>query len=531
MNGINSQIKLLDCTLRDGGHDIDSRFGRKVICNLIEKLTLSNVDIIEIGFLKKREYDIDTAVFNNIEQAKELVKDYGRDDSEFALLAQQDQYDAELLPQNDGIINCIRVSFHINDYMQGLEFCKIVKAKGYKVYCNPINIMGYSDEHLLELIEKVNELEPHTFTIVDTFGSMQREDLRRITYILLNNLRKSINLAVHLHENMSLSYSLAQEILRFNLNGRELTIDASLRGMGRIPGNLPIELIANYLNQNFAKNYDLDAIYDAIENNINFFYKKLKWGYDPIYSLSGQYNLHRTYAEYLKETGKLGTKDIRKILSDIPEDKRALYDAEYITDAYYKYMNVQCEDYENIEKLKTIFGGKSVVLIAAGRSIVTERPMIKDFLQSHTDAKVVSVNFYSDLYDCNFAFFSNIKRYGNSITKIPESTILTSNLSRISIGGETVVAYDKLCHDTDVVKERDNSLFMILNLLMRLNVLEIYLIGFDGYTNTGDDYYISAYDNYDQPASINLDISNILYSSFDMDNQIHFVTHSLYLNK
>lgn len=528
MNGINSHIKLLDCTLRDGGHDIDSHFGRNVICNLIEKLTMANVDIIEIGFLKKREYDIDTAVFNNIEQAKELVKDYGHCGCEFALLAQQDQYDAELLPQNDGTINCIRVSFHINDYMQGLEFCKIAKSKGYKVYCNPINIMGYSDEHLLELIEKVNAIEPHTFTIVDTFGSMQCEDLRRITYILLNNLKENINLAVHLHENMSLSYSLAQEILRFNLNRRELTIDASLRGMGRIPGNLPVELIANYLNQNFAKNYDLDAIYDAIENNINFFYKKLKWGYDPIYSLSGQYNLHRTYAEYLKKTGKLGAKDIRKILSDIPEDKRVLYDAEYIADAYFRYMNVRYDDCESIKKLKSIFEGKDVVLIAAGHSIATERSMIKEFIQNHADAKVVSVNFYSDLYDCDFTFFSNIKRYGNSINKIPESTILTSNLSRISVGGETVVAYDKLCIDTDIVKERDNSLFMILNLLIKLNVLEIYLIGFDGYTNIGDNYYISVYDNYDQPTSINLDISNILYSSFDMEKRIHFVTHSLY---
>lgn len=528
MNGSNSHIKLLDCTLRDGGHDIDSRFGRNVICNLIRKLTMANTDIIEIGFLKKQEYDSDTAVFNNIAQAKELVEGYGHCGCEFALLAQQDQYDAELLPQNDGIINCIRVSFHINDYMQGLDFCKIVRSKGYKVYCNPINIMGYSDEQLLELVEKVNVIEPHTFTIVDTFGSMQCEDLRRITYILLNNLKESINLAVHLHENMSLSYSLAQEILRFNMNGRELTIDASLRGMGRIPGNLPIELIANYLNRNFAKDYDLDEIYDAIENNINFFYKKLQWGYDPIYSLSGQYNLHRSYAEYLKKTGKLGAKDIRKILNDIPEDKRVLYDAEYIADAYFRYMNIGCDDRENVNKLKLIFESKDVVLIASGYSIVAEKDMIQEFIKSHADAKFVSVNFYSDLYDCDYAFFSNIKRYGNSINKIPETTILTSNLCRISVGGEMVVAYDRLCIDTDIVKERDNSLFMMLNLLMKLSVGEIYLIGFDGYTNIGDDYYISVYDNYDQPASINRDISNILYSLFDMKKQIHFVTHSLY---
>lgn len=528
MNEFNSRIKLLDCTLRDGGHDIDSRFGRNVICNLIEKLTMAKTDIIEIGFLKKQEFNSDVAVFGEINQAKELVKNYRDYRGEFALLAQQDQYDVNLLPQNDGIINCIRVSFHINDYMEGLEFCKRAKLKGYKVYCNPINIMGYSDEHLLELIRKVNIVEPHTFTIVDTFGSMQYEDLRRITYILLNNLKENINLAIHLHENMSLSYSLAQEILRFNLNGRELTIDASLRGMGRIPGNLPVELIADYLNRNFSKNYDLDAIYDAIENDINFFYKKLQWGYDPIYSLSGQYNLHRTYAEYLKNTGKLGAKDIKKILNDIPEEKRVLYDASYIEAAYLKYMNVECDDCEDIKILKSIFFGKDVLLLGAGRSILSEKETVNGFIQSHNDAKVVSVNYYSDLYNCDYAFFSNIKRYGNSINKMPEKTIITSNLSRIAAGGEMIVAYDKLCVDTNIVQERDNSLFMVLNLLVRLNAEKIYLIGFDGYMNTGEDYYISAYDNFDQPNTINSDISKILYSSFNMDTQIHFVTHSLY---
>lgn len=528
MGSNNSQIKLLDCTLRDGGHDIDCRFGKKVIRNIVEKLVQSNVEIVELGFLKKEVYSEDATIYNSVEQAKKIVKEYQEAKCEFALLAQQDQYDANLLPINDGIINCIRVSFHINDYMDGLEFCRVAKEKGYKIYCNPINIMGYPDEKLLELIDKVNALEPHTFTIVDTFGSMNHEDLRRIMYILLKNLSKSINLAVHLHENMSLSYSLAQDILSFNLNGRELTIDASLRGMGRIPGNMPIELISNYLNQNYGKNYDLDVIYDAIENNIDFFYRKLKWGYDPIYSLSGQFNIHRTYAEYLKDTGKLGAKDIRKILGDIPEDKRVLYDAEYIYQAYLQYMSIPYDDADSINKLKMKLNNKEVVLIASGRSILFQKETIDEFIRDKKDAVVISVNFYSELHNCDFAFFSNIKRYGNCVGKKPEITVMTSNLKRISVGGETVIAYDKLCQETDVIKERDNSLFMILNLLNILEVSEVFLIGFDGYSSAGEDYFATVYDNYVQPDSINEDISRILYSAFDMDNKIHFVTHSLY---
>ena len=45
-------IKLLDCTLRDGGYVNDWKFGKSAIKDIKENLELSGVEIIELGFIK-----------------------------------------------------------------------------------------------------------------------------------------------------------------------------------------------------------------------------------------------------------------------------------------------------------------------------------------------------------------------------------------------------------------------------------------------------------------------------------------------
>lgn len=45
-----SNVQILDCSLRDGGHLNSSKFGYKIIKGFIEKLAFANTDIVEIGF-------------------------------------------------------------------------------------------------------------------------------------------------------------------------------------------------------------------------------------------------------------------------------------------------------------------------------------------------------------------------------------------------------------------------------------------------------------------------------------------------
>lgn len=97
---------------------------------------------------------------------------------------------------------------------------------------------------------------------------LRQSILVRFYSLCENNLDKDIVLELHLHENMAMSYSLAQTFLEIKKYERRCVIDASLNGMGRVPGNLCIELIVDYLNRNYGYQYDIDSILDAIQEYV-----------------------------------------------------------------------------------------------------------------------------------------------------------------------------------------------------------------------------------------------------------------------
>ena len=336
------KIRLLDCTLRDGGYINGWDFGEKTIRKIITELVRAGTDLIEAGFLRDCEYQRDRTLFNSVSELKQILpEEHGR--TGFVVMALHDQYDVRKLEENDGTVSAVRVTFHDYDAEEGLTFCRRVMEKGYPLFVNPINIMGYEDGELLRLLEKVNRLGPDGFSIVDTFGSMTKKELIRIYSLCENNLEEGITLGLHLHENMAQSFLLAQSFLEMRAQERNCVVDASLNGMGRVPGNLCIELIMDYLNRNYSKSYDIDPVLDAIEKYITPAREQESWGYMAEYFLSAKFNVHRNYAEYLLSEGCFTAKDMHRILQEIPKEKKSAYDEKYIAALCREYRSSAAE--------------------------------------------------------------------------------------------------------------------------------------------------------------------------------------------
>lgn len=323
------KIRLLDCTLRDGGYINNWNFGESTIRKIIAELVRAGTDLIEVGFLRDCAYERDRTLFNSIAEVKQILPEE-RGQTGFAVMALHDQYDVRKLEENDGTVSAVRVTFHDYDVEEGLAFCRRVIEKGYPLFVNPINIMGYDDSGLLRLLEKVNRIRPYGFSIVDTFGSMTKKELIRIYSLCEHNLDAGITVGIHLHENMAQSFLLAQAFLEMRAQERSCVADASLNGMGRVPGNLCIELIMDYLNRNYSRSYDIDPVLDAIEKYITPVRKREPWGYMAEYFLSAKFNVHRNYAEYLLARERFTAKDMHRILQNIPREKKSAYDEEYI---------------------------------------------------------------------------------------------------------------------------------------------------------------------------------------------------------
>lgn len=473
-----NDIQLLDCTLRDGGHINDSFWGKKVIQAIIKDLIKSHIDIIEIGFLQNCTYHEDRAMYNNVAEIRNNIISKKPGGVMFSLMAQADLYDIDKLEKCDGFIDVIRISFHDNHIREGMECCRAVVEKGYRCFVNPINLMGYSDKQILELIEQVNELKPAGFTIVDTFGSMLKKDLQRFYSIIDHNLDHSITVAVHLHENQALSYSLAQDFISMKTTERNICIDGSLFGMGRVPGNLCIELIMSYMNRTQKRHYDLDPVFDAIDEYIMPIKKKSSWGYASAYALSARHKVHRTYAEFLMNKGRLKTKQINALLSMISQDKKTRFDEEYIESLYAGYQNNVIDDSVTLDKLTRLFSNREVLLIGPGSSILNQTDKIKEILKRQPI--VISANFVWSEITADFVFFSNLKRADEFLSWInSEKVIVSSNLLNLNISYDYIVNFADYAFIGDTLV--DNCLIMLLKLMKKIHVASLYLAGFDGF--------------------------------------------------
>lgn len=520
MNSAN--LKLLDCTLRDGGYVNNWEWGFEKAKSIINLLIKANVDIVEVGFLKNIEkYDKDITVCNTIDELNKLLPE-NHGNTMFSAMAMRSNYDInKLKPYSGNGIEMIRITAHDYDLEEGLEFAKKVKDLGYKLSINPINIMGYTDEKILWIVDRVNEIQPYQFSIVDTFGSMKRRDLDRIVSLVDNNLDKNIRLALHLHENMSISCMLAQQFVDKHLN-RPISIDASLMGMGRIPGNLPIELISDYLNDYLDCNYDIDYIMDAIEDYISPIKGESNWGYTPAYFLSAKFNLHRNYAEHYLKKGDLTNRDINHILSRFDRSKVTCFDAKYADEMYEEYKNNNIDDLNSRNELKKLFDNRKILVLAPGATIVEKERLIREYIFNQKPI-VISVNFIPDEYNVDYAFFSNSKRF-EILDKFDCKIIATSNINKENI--DYTIDYNSLSGSFNA---GCNSLIMLLKLLSEIGVNEVTLAGADGYSSDRNNYYntkIRSYSEHDN--SFNIAVSNAIPK---LNIETSFLTPSIYDRK
>ena len=512
-------LKLLDCTLRDGGYINGWKWGFKRACEIVRELVKAKVDMVEVGFLRNvSTYNPDITVCSRIEELNYILpENYGN--TMFSAMAMRSNYDiSKLKPYGGHGIEMIRITAHDYDIESGLKFAYQVKEKGYKLSINPINIMGYSDEQILWILKQVNIIQPYQFSIVDPFGSMKRRDLDRIVSLVDNNLDENIRVALHLHENMSLSCALAQEFVDKHLK-RPVALDGSLMGMGRIPGNLPVELIADYLNDYTDANYDIDYLMDAIQDYISPLKGDAEWGYTPAYFLPARFNLHRNYAEHYLKKGDLTIRDINHILSHIERSKATVFDRKYADNLYERYQMHQIDDNDSRERLKKQLKKRSLLVIAPGATINLYRDLIQSTIEEKVSV-VIAVNFVPQDYKTDYVFFSNNKRF-LKIEEFPCKVIATSNLPEKNV--DYYIDYNSL---TDVLNQGCNSLIMLLKLLSQMEVTKVLLAGADGYKKDEVNYYSSNFRSYtNHDAHFNQEVSETIHN---LDINVDFLTPSEY---
>lgn len=482
-----NSIKILDCTLRDGGYINDFNFGKKNITKIINKLSAANIDIIECGFLKSGKTDENRSLYHCVEAIEPHLVQKNDSIMYVAMIAYGDISAEEISPYNGKSINGIRITFHEYQVDEAFALGENLKQKGYKIFMQPVGTMAYSDAELLQLIKKINKLHPFAFYLVDTLGQMYKSDLLRMFYLVDHNLDPDIMVGFHSHNNLQMSFANAQELMEIQTK-RQLIVDSSVFGMGRGAGNLCTELITEYINKNIKVKYDIVSLLEIVDEHLNQIFSVSPWGYAVPYYLAATNGCHPNYASYLLNKQTLSVKDINFILNQLSVEKRHLFDRKKIHDLYQAFQKHEIDDSDRVKKLSEVFEGKKVLVLAPGKTLITEEESIRKYAEQEKPY-IISINFMPKNYKIDCLFISNPKRFNaiDDFATIEKSlkVITTSNLNS-EVGDK--VNYSSLIDSNK--EESDNSGMMCLRFLKRCGVKNVALAGFDGFTVHNEANYI-----------------------------------------
>lgn len=530
-------VKILDCTLRDGGRIIDCAFPDSHIKGITEGLTSAKADIIELGFLRGNiEYSGNSTFFNEVEQFKQFIPE-NRGDTMYVAFAdygkEYGMWDFDKLPECDGTsITGIRVGYRKKDLLNAVEIFELVKAKGYTLFIQGVDSLSYTDKEMLEAIEIINRVRPYSFGIVDTYGAMYKDDVIHYYNLVDYNLDEDIAIDFHSHNNLQLSFSFAQEIIELSRGKRQIILDATLEGVGKGTGNLNSELIMDFLVRKKYYNYNLDILLDTIDEYLHWIKENHSWDYTIPYAMAGIYSSHANNIIYLNEKHKLRTKDIKQIISMIEPQKRKRYDYDNIENLYLEYLDRDVDDQESLKVLQKVFENKEILILVPGASISENKEKIQEYIDTRHPV-VISVNFTADLKirpENSYTFYGNPRRYKKDKENLGNKNIIVSSNVTEVLPGTIVVNYNGLVKRG--VQYFDNSVVILLNLLKKTGFGRITFAGFDGFEEGKRNYINSSYEsnryekNYNQ---INNDLTILLKefaNTLKDKHAVRFLTNS-----
>lgn len=331
-------VKVLDCTLRDGGYANNWDFGYDNILGIINKLEKTNIEIIELGFIRDEVYDKNRSVYSATEQIASLIKNKKSNVKYSALIEMANYFPIEKLEvHKENTVDLIRYSFWKRLLDDGYEYCKNVAEKGYELSVQPTRVEQYTLDDFKYMVQKFGELKPYAIYIVDTFGLLSKKQLLQYAEIADKYMDKNIALGYHAHNNMQQAFSNAVSLLEQKPD-RDVLIDASVFGMGRGAGNLNLECIANHLNIEYEKKYNVSQVYEIFDKYLKYDYEKYGWGYSMAYNIAASFECNPNYATYYRSEKKLDNNDIYNIISNICGPDKYLYSKDKAENFYNNYI-------------------------------------------------------------------------------------------------------------------------------------------------------------------------------------------------
>lgn len=285
-------IKVHDCTVRDGGLINNHRFDDGFVKAVYDTCVAAGCDYMELGYKNsKRLFAPDEFGYWKHCTEDDMRRIVGDNPSDMKLSAMADaeksDYKEDILPKEQSVLDCIRVACYIHQIPLALDMVKDAKDKGYEATVNIMAISGVNDRELADALEAIAGSETDVLYIVDSFGALYSEQIRYLTKMYLRAMEGTgKEVGIHAHNNQELAYANTIEALILGAS----RADATINGMGRGAGNCSLELILGFLHN---PKFKLRPVFQCIQDHVlPLLDGGLEWGAKVPYIITGQLNQH-----------------------------------------------------------------------------------------------------------------------------------------------------------------------------------------------------------------------------------------------
>jgi 4-hydroxy 2-oxovalerate aldolase len=323
-------MKILDCTLRDGGYTNRWNFSADQVRENYLACVNSNVEYCEIGFVRTvPDPNFGPWYHMTDKLVEDTLGDIVTDTTKIVSMAQMGTFSVnDFVPKNQSAVSMVRVliAYHCKDkndtvldtdlIYETADTCKKLKELGYEVTVNIGRVDKMSDEQIIEVC-RILPSDLDYFYIADTYGNLGIVKVKHILELLKNNYSGKIGF--HAHDNL---LNATVKSIDAWYNGADI-VDGTIGGLGRGSGNAKTELLIAHMLMKGDTRYALFPVLEYGEKWIGTYKKN-----HVLYFITGMYSMHVNYAIELIETYDLPFSKCYEILMKIvKDDKHHFFDS------------------------------------------------------------------------------------------------------------------------------------------------------------------------------------------------------------
>ena len=292
------KIKVLDCTIRDGGLINDHYFTDEFVRGIYEALSKSGIDYMELGYRNSKELfpttDYGAWKYCDDKKIREITAGIESDLKLSIMVDAHRVKEQEFVPVDESPVDMIRVATYVKDIDKAIELINKCHDLGYETTANIMAISTEIEFDLVEALKQLAETAVDVVYVVDSFGALYCEQIEYLVKLYQKHLPGK-EVGVHCHNNQQLAYANTIEGIIHDAN----YVDGSLYGIGRGAGNCPLELLVGFLKN---PKFKLTHILKAIQDYMLPLRDEIEWGYMIPYVITSILNEHPRSAIAMRKT-------------------------------------------------------------------------------------------------------------------------------------------------------------------------------------------------------------------------------------